>query len=283
KDSELVKLEVHKQSKIWHFHIRLSQVLPTEIYALLSVRLQETFQQFAQIDMTLYTDNKDCASETVHAYWQHFLQTVSNLTPAYKDLVLDQTPEVNNNKIMLTARNEAEGNALKKRLEQPFQAFCRKIGAPSFSLEIDVKSDAVDLKKFREQKALEDQELVLKTIKQKEARDQKNQKNEQHKPFMIGYKIQDEPIQMEEIQEEERRVTIQCYVFSTEIRQLRSGRSLLIVKATDYTDSLQIKMFSKGDDDVTAFEQLKEGMWIKARGSIQTDMYTSELAMMANA
>ncbi|HLS07828.1 PolC-type DNA polymerase III [Lentibacillus sp.] len=282
KDSELVKLEVHKQSKIWHFHIRLSQVLPTEIYALLSVRLQETFQQFAQIDMTLYTDNKDCASETVHAYWQHFLQTVSNLTPAYKDLVLDQTPEVNNNKIMLTARNEAEGNALKKRLEQPFQAFCRKIGAPSFSLEIDVKSDAVDLKKFREQKALEDQELVLKTIKQKEARDQKNQKNEQHKPFMIGYKIQDEPIQMEEIQEEERRVTIQGYVFSTEIRQLRSGRSLLIVKATDYTDSLQIKMFSKGDDDVTAFEQLKEGMWIKARGSIQTDMYTSELAMMAN-
>src|SRR5699024_11137709 len=137
KDSELVKLEVHKQSKIWHFHIRLSQVLPTEIYALLSVRLQETFQQFAQIDMTLYTDNNDCASETVHAYWQHFLQSVSNLTPAYKDLVLDQTPEVNNNKMMLTARNEAEGNALKKRLEQPFQAFCRKIGAPSFSLEID--------------------------------------------------------------------------------------------------------------------------------------------------
>src|SRR5690625_4454855 len=41
-------------------------------------------------------------------------------------------------------------------------------------------------------------------------------------------------------------------------------------------------MFSKGDEDAAAFELVKKGMWIKARGSIQTDMYTNELAMMAN-
>ncbi|GGJ92722.1 DNA polymerase III PolC-type [Lentibacillus kapialis] len=281
-DSELVKLEVHKQTKTWHFHIRLNQLLPTELYALLSSKLQETFQQFAQIEWTLYTDDKSCADETVLAYWQHFLQSVSNLSPAYKDLIFDQVPEVNNNKIMLTARNEAEGSALKKRLEKPFQDFCRKIGAPALTLDVEVKNEAGALQKFREQKALEDQELVLKTMQQKEKRDQERQKTENSKPFMLGYKIQDEPMQMEEIQEEERRVTIQGYVFSSEVRQLRSGRSLLIVKATDYTDSLQIKMFSKGDDDAHVFEQLKEGMWIKARGSIQTDMYTNELAMMAS-
>ncbi|WP_010530660.1 PolC-type DNA polymerase III [Lentibacillus jeotgali] len=281
-DSELLKLEVHKQTKTWHFHIRLNQVLPTEIYAMLSAKLQETFQQFAQIEMTLYTENKDCPEETIIAYWQHFLQSVSNLSPAYKDLVLEQVPVINDHKIMLTTRNEAEGNALKKRLEKPFQDFCRRIGAPVLSMAIEVKNEAGEMKKFREQKALEDQELVLKTMQQKEKRDQNRQQAEQNKPVMLGYKIQDEPIQMEEIQDEERRVTVQGYVFSSEIRQLRSGRSLLIVKATDYTDSLQIKMFSKGDDDAHVFEQLQEGMWIKARGSIQTDMYTNELAMMAN-
>src|SRR5699024_6842512 len=41
-------------------------------------------------------------------------------------------------------------------------------------------------------------------------------------------------------------------------------------------------MFSKNDEDATKFKQLKSGIWIKARGSIQTDMYTNELAMMAN-
>lgn len=281
-ESQLIKLEVHKQSKKWHFHIGVQQLLPTEIYALLNARLQETFQQFAQIDLTLYTDDKTCDSGTIRAYWQTFLQSVSNLSPAYKDLVLDQTPEVDNNKIMLTARNEAEGNALKKRLEEPFQNYCRKIGAKNYLIQVNVNAEMGEMKKFREQKALEDQELVLKTVKEKEKRDKEKQNEGQNKPFMLGYKIQDEPMQMTEIQEEERRVTVQGYVFSAEIRELRSGRSLLIVKATDYTDSLQIKMFSKGDEDAATFGQLQEGMWIKARGSIQTDMYTNELAMMAN-
>lgn len=159
----------------------------------------------------------------------------------------------------------------------------QKVGAPVFSIAIEVKeAEAEELAKFREQKAKEDQELVMKTVQEKEKRDKDKQTGEQNKPLMLGYNIQDEPMQMEDIQDEERRVTVQGYVFSAEIRELRSGRSLLIAKITDYTDSLQIKMFSKGDEDAGKFTLLTEGMWIKARGSIQTDMYTNELAMMAN-
>ncbi|WP_164668962.1 PolC-type DNA polymerase III [Virgibacillus doumboii] len=281
-ESQLIRLEVHKQIKTWHFHIQIKRVLPIEVYTLLITKLRETFQQFAQIELTLYTDEKDCDDQTVCDYWKNFLQVIPDLSPGYKDLVHSQVPRVENNKIMLTARNEAEGNALKKRLEGAFREYCKKIGAPAFSLDIDIKTEMADLQKFREQKAQEDQELVLKTVQEKEKRDQEKLKNEHNKPLMLGLKIQDEPMQMEDIQDEERRVTVQGYVFASEIRKLRSGRSLLIAKATDYTDSLQIKMFSKGDEDADKFEQLKEGMWIKARGSIQTDMYTNELAMMAN-
>src|SRR5690625_79385 len=92
----------------------------------------------------------------------------------------------------------------------------------------------------------------------------------------------DEPIQMEEIQEEENRVTVQGYVFAVDIRKLRSGRSLLILKVTDYSDSLEIKLFSRNDEDEAMFSAAKKGMWIKARGRIQTDMYSNQLAMMVN-
>ncbi len=161
--------------------------------------------------------------------------------------------------------------------------FVKKIGASNYLLDITVKTEEIDIQKFREKTALEDQQLVLKTVQEKEKRDQEKAKNDSKtKNLMLGYKINDEPFQMEEIQDEERRVTVQGYVFDVDIRKLRSGRSLLIVKATDYTDSLQIKMFSKGDEDAADFELVKKGMWIKARGSIQTDMYTNELAMMAN-
>ncbi|TRM12430.1 PolC-type DNA polymerase III [Lentibacillus cibarius] len=282
-ESRLLKLEVHKQTKIWHFHIQVKQVLPVDVYSLFFAKLRETFEQFAQVDLTIYTEEKHVNNETICDYWRNYLQSVSELSPAYKDLVFDQTPRITNNKLTLTARNEAEGKALKKRLEQPFQDYCKKVGVPAFSIDIEVKEAEVEeLEKFREQKAREDQELVMKTVQEKEKRDKDKQNSEQNKLLKLGYNIQDEAMPMEDIQDEERRVTVQGYVFSAEIRELRSGRSLLIAKATDYTDSLQIKMFSKGDEDAEKFALLTEGMWIKARGSIQTDMYTNELAMMAN-
>lgn len=279
--SFLDKLEVFKQTKTWHFHIHVERVLPIHIYQLMVVKLQEGFQQIATIDLTITCDNRTVNADTISGYWKSFVTSQTNLSPAYKDLVMNQTPKVNNNKIMLTARNEAEANALKKRLEEQFQNYCRKIGALSYALEIEVKTEEAAIQKFREQKALEDQQIVLKTVQEKEKRDQ-NKSNHSNQPLMLGYKIKDEPIQMEEIQDEERRITVQGYVFAVDVRKLRSGRSLLIIKATDYTDSLQIKMFSKGDEDAAKFETVAKGMWVKARGSIQTDMYTNELAMMAN-
>ncbi|UJL47964.1 PolC-type DNA polymerase III [Virgibacillus sp. NKC19-16] len=280
-ESYLDKLEVYKQTRTWHFHVHVKRVLPLHIYLLLTTKLQETFQQFANLDVTIHTEEKSCDSSIISDYWKNFIQNLTNLSPAYKDLIQTQIPQVNNNKIILTARNEAEATALKKRLEDSFQMYCRKIGAMSYSMEINVKTEAEAIQKFKQQTALEDQQVVLKTVQEKEKRD-KEKSQPANKPFMIGYKIQDEVMQMEEIQEEERRVTVQGYIFAVDIRQLRSGRSLLIIKATDYTDSLQIKMFSKGDEDAAKFESVKEGMWVKARGSIQTDMYTNELAMMAN-
>src|SRR5699024_2811794 len=49
----------------------------------------------------------------------------------------------------------------------------------------------------------------------------------------------------------------------------------------DYTDSLEIKMFSRNDNDAHMFGQVKQGMWIKARGRVQTDQFSNELTMMA--
>lgn len=280
-NSYLDKLEVYKGEKKWHFHIHIEKVLPRSIYELLTTKLHETFQHIASIDLSLKTEDKSMDEEAISDYWTHFIKTQTDLSPAYIDIIRNQQPKVDNNKIMLTARNELEARALKKRLEEPFIQFCKKVGLQLFRLEIEVKTDIDGMRKFKEQTAKEDQEIVFKTVQEKEKRSQEKERNG-NEPLLLGYRIPDEAISMEQIQEEERRITIQGYVFASEIRELRSGRSLLILKVTDYTDSLQVKMFSKDDEDKEKFSQAKEGIWIKARGRIQTDMYTNELAMMAN-
>jgi len=281
-DSKLLKLEVYKQTKTWSFYLGLKGLLPLSIYQLMIGKLETAFQNIATIDLFIQTDFKDKEESYINDYWHYFLQSLDHLSPAYKDLVNNQTPTIIDKRLLLTARNGAEASALKKRLENEFKVYCEKIGAASYSIEVEVKEDAANLEKFREEKALEDQQIAIKTVQDQQRRDESNAEYNQNKPFVLGNSIPDEPLQMEEILDEERRVTVQGYVFSIDIRKLRSGRSLLIAKATDYSDSLEIKMFSRNDEDEQMFDQAKEGMWIKARGRIQTDMYTSQLTMMAN-
>src|SRR5699024_3323188 len=106
-------------------------------------------------DLTLYTEDKQCDEETVCAHWRNFIQSFSDLSPAYKDLVYTQRPSVNNNKIMLTARNEAEASALKRRLDEAFRAYCQKVGMQTYTITVDVKTEESDMQKFREQRAKE--------------------------------------------------------------------------------------------------------------------------------
>ena len=49
--------------------------------------------------------------------------------------------------------------------------------------------------------------------------------------------------------DEERRITVQGYVFDAETRELKSGRTLCIFKITDYTNSILVKMFAREKED----------------------------------
>src|SRR5699024_4846339 len=157
-----------------------------------------------------------------------------------------------------------------------------QVGFPSYQIEVSVEAGDIDLDNFRKEKAVEDQQLALKTIEQQRKRDTEQKNGKRKQAIGLGQHIHDEPVMIETILEEENRLTIQGYIFSAEIRKLRSGRSLLMLKITDYSDSLEVKMFSRNDEDEIAFEQVKEGVWVKARGRVQTDLYTSQLTMMVN-
>ncbi|CQR47661.1 DNA polymerase III PolC-type [Paraliobacillus sp. PM-2] len=280
--SKLTKLEVYKNEKQWHFHINIPKVLPAKVYQLFYLKLQETFAHIAFVQLTLYADDLTMSAEEICAYWRQFITSTKNLSPAYHDLIHNQEPVVEGNTLKLVARNEAEANALKKRLEPAFQLYCKKIGSKSFVLKIESKTEIEDIQKFREKTALEDQQIVQKAVKEKEERAKKEEKNQSNQPLILGYPINDEPAQMKEIVEEERRITMQGYVFDVDVRELRSGRHLLILKVTDYTDSFTLKMFSKGEQDAENFKRATKGMWIKARGTIQTDTFSNELTMMMN-
>ncbi|WP_067838494.1 PolC-type DNA polymerase III [Amphibacillus sediminis] len=280
RNGQIKKLEVFKKAKRWTFYFQLEKPLPIQQYRLLKLNLSKSFEEIATVGFVIDCIDQTINEEDVAGYWREFIESEPGISPAHQTWLIEQQPTVKDRKLILKARNETEATILKSRLISTYQSFCVKAGISSWPLEFIVESIESDLEKFREQKALEDKLLVKKAIEEKQERTNKGEQEKSNEPLILGYPIKEDPVQMKDILEEERKVVLQGYLFDAEIRELRSGRHLLIAKVTDYTDSFSLKMFSKGDQDQEKFKAVKKGMWVKVRGSIQTDTFSNELTMM---
>ena len=151
-----------------------------------------------------------------------------------------------------------------------------------FSLKRRIKNPHEEFEQFVKKREEEDHSKVVEAMLEKKKAEEQAAKEFSGKSLTIGYPIKDEAIPIEGIVDEERRITIQGLVFDSEIRELRSGRSLLTFKVTDYTDSILIKIFSRDKEDLPLLNAVKKGMWLKVRGGIQNDTFVRDLVMIAN-
>jgi len=99
--------------------------------------------------------------------------------------------------------------------------------------------------------------------------------------IILGKKIKGEPISLDSIVEEEKNVVVMGRIFSFQTRELKSGRILVIFDITDNTNSITVKLFTDEKTPQTVFDYLKDGIWVKVRGPVQTDKFSQELTLMA--
>ena len=164
------------------------------------------------------------------------------------------------------------------------------LGFPSFQITIEVDEAASEARMAQYLARKQEQDEML--VKQAEEAIKQNQQDRQRSdgsqskgsnngPLLIGRQIssKEEIKQMASITEEERSVVIEGYIFDSEIRELRSGRKLLVFKMTDYTSSFSVKLFSSNETDEQNFELVKKGIWVRVRGSVQEDTFMRDLVV----
>src|SRR5699024_9495641 len=102
-------------------------------------------------------------------------------------------------------------------------------------LEVIISTEIIEIKKlkmkmieeienFKKKTIEEDSKIAQKTYSDKEKREDSAKQNGTNKRLEIGYKIPEEPSFMEEIMEEENKMTVQGYIFKVDVRTLRSKR-----------------------------------------------------------
>ncbi|KLI03122.1 PolC-type DNA polymerase III [Sporolactobacillus inulinus] len=284
---EIDKLSVFRSERRWHFDFLLDGILPYQVYEWLEERLKAHFQAVvSQITFTVHVRDASGAEHFFSDYWQPVCERICNEFPALKVCLQRQNPQLNERQLMISTTSDTEAGLIKRKLPKVLNEKLRTFGFPPISLEIKVSSEertkAYD--SFVKQREAEDKQKVAQAMIEMQ-----KMKETEHAggdvpqgPFKIGYDIHDEPVSIETIQDEERRITIQGYIFDSEMRELRSGRTLLLFKITDYSDSLMVKVFSRDKEDAAKFAQMHKGMWAKVRGGVQNDSFARDLVMIAN-
>ncbi|MDF2904550.1 MAG: polC, partial [Bacillus sp. (in: firmicutes)] len=286
--AQLQKVVVDKELTKYHFHFLIEKILPANIFSLLAARLQRTFSYIAKTStFSLQVRDHQFQAETAQDYWNLCLQEIDGMSPPTQKLLHEQVPKINGNKIIITARNEPEGQSIKKKHATVISDIYQSFGFPLLVMDIEVSHDTKEVENFIKAKEKEDQEkafLALVEMQKKDADKEKGGEGAPQGPLTVGLTIKDnsEFRRIEEINEEERRVAVQGYVFDAETKELRSGRTLLTFKITDYTSSIMVKMFSRDKEDAALFQHVKKGMWLKVRGSVQNDTFVRDLVMIGN-
>lgn len=117
------------------------------------------------------------------------------------------------------------------------------------------------------------------------------QKPFEKKPFTPKKKLPNDPsviygrnfegdlVSIVDIQDEIGEVVVHGKIVSTEERELRNGKTLLMFSLTDFTDSITVKIFINKDDSQKVCGELSKGAFVLIKGMALYDSYSKEVGI----
>lgn len=287
---EIKEVIVHRQSKVWSFVFAFDQILPVFLYQSFRQHLEMAFKEIAQVAVTIETKDSGFDEVLLQEYWGVAIANNACDTQLVQQTIKSQLPLLKEKKVLLPISNEAVIPYMVQQYLPIVEQSYRQMGFPAFRIEpqVDEQQAKAALQELETKKEEQAQAFMQQAAENLAAHEQRKKEKKERGPVLegpiqLGRNIPtDEPITpMGNILEEERRITIEGYVFDKEVRELRSKRKILTLKITDYTSSFIVKKFSNNETDEQIFDAIAKGSWLKVRGSIQEDTFMRDLVMNA--
>ncbi len=96
---------------------------------------------------------------------------------------------------------------------------------------------------------------------------------------IYGKSFEGEAIPIADVQDEIGEVVIRGKILNVEPRELRNEKTIIIFSVTDFTDSIQGKIFTKTEEAEELLNTLRKGRFIKFKGMALMDKYDREVTI----
>ncbi|WP_128894204.1 PolC-type DNA polymerase III [Longirhabdus pacifica] len=266
----------------WEIHVNKEQLISPDIYRAFYMKVQDAFSHIAKVSFVMHFQQVQ-TSEVIQTFWPLFVEWIQHKMPSINGWILKATIKAADDTLEVCLLDQTGLQlAKKKEMDKQIQFFYRQY----FQLNIKVtfcvnESSEQHFEAFAEQIVQEErsatQEMmaaateVVTTIE-----------SDEQEALSFGYEIKEAPVPIQTVLEPAKRVILQGTILKLEERELRTGNTLIQFLLTDFTDTMQCKIFVKNKDDLKQLKRLKDGTWVVARGKVDYDTFMNppELSFM---
>ena len=96
---------------------------------------------------------------------------------------------------------------------------------------------------------------------------------------VFGRDFTDGPMSISDIDGDIGTVTIRGMVTGYNVRDTRTGKKMVTFSVTDFTDTIDVKLFPKEDQQERLFDYIGEGKFVLLKGSTDIDKYNGTLSL----
>ena len=276
----LKKVIVDDDERMFEFHIHFDKVIPASLRQLLINSIKNAFAEIADIEVKLYSEY--FSDVNVIDYLEDILVYL-NINDNVRFQLLNCKKEYRDGTLVFNVQNEITKMHFNKHVNGNLKAAYHDFGMPIGDIEftVDANLDAEKRNNLETRLQEERTELVQNFISHQEEMKEQQNNAEEHVEKQIGKHVTfDGARPLNNIFDEEYNVKVEGVIFDKDVKVLRTGRQILNIKITDYSDSISAKMFSRNNkNDEAVFGALSENDWVVIEGHVEYDDYIKDLVL----
>ena len=297
-NSEIEKIYIVRNSSDLIIELKLTMIVFPEFIEQLAEAINvylHTNQELNSLNVKIHEhfhlEHHLALPDLYKFYNKAICSIVKKVSPVCGIKIPHLQPAIENNKIIYPLDEQLYKYYMKYNICSVIEDIFMK----KFHMEVQVEVDKIEgkhlVEKFIESREKEEKKLLQKMDNEQslvahEMTKVKEIKKEDTTPenLLIGKKsIVGQVSYIGNFSEETKDVILEVFLLNLEVRDLKSGKKLIIFDATDFTGSITCKCFLRPEQYERANGNLKKGMFARILGKLQYDDFQKENTIMVGA
>ena len=260
-NAKILKVVVNKQKSSFKVFLNFEDLIS---YSELEKLTEASKNGLADKKLLIEYSYDNISEEKLLKFIIDVLNEIKDSKPSLKSLE-DDNIKIENKKIMVEASSEYE----KKSFLQALNQIIKKLNLYNIN---DISCDVL----INE----EENQKIKKEIKETKKNNVKSEKKEETKKEVIIKDVDSyNPILINNIMGETKKVSLDAYIFGIDTLE-RDNINIITLKISDKTNSIVAKIFKKKKEEFSeALGYLKENDWYRFYGNIEYDNFSKDLIL----